>query len=137
MAVVALDQETQARISAHLGYSRLAQGGILAFGGIVPTQYHFLLDFNKNNLQTEDLPRVLRILCNLDKIECLLMEAAEQSLVLATGGGTQLNERAADRLEKEYTRWALRLADMFAVPVNPLAQRFVGAYGGANIPVTR
>jgi hypothetical protein len=137
VTVVALDRDTQARISAHLGYSRLAQGGVLAFGGIVPTQYHFLLDFNQNNLQTEDLPRVLRILCNLDEIECLLMDAAKQSLVTATAGGTQLNEKAADRLEREYTRWALRLADMFAVPVNPGAQRFVGSYGGANIPVGR
>lgn len=134
---VALDKETQARISAHLGYSRLQQAGVLAFGGIVPTQYHFLLDYNRNGLQTEDLPRVLRILDNLDEIECLLMQAAKQSLVTATAAGTQLNANAADRLEKEYTRWALRLADMFAVPVNPLAQRFVGAYGGGNIPVTR
>ena len=81
--------------------------------------------------------RVRRLLNILDRIECRIEQSADV-LEASQMGDLHTRENAPELLEKEYVRWASRLADVLGVPLYPYSQRFrkyVG--GGGNIPVRR
>lgn len=130
-----LNDDEKLRIRYHLGYPILQQTGALSFGGVVPQQLFFLVEANIANVKPEGIPLVQRLLCNLDEIECLLMQGAKDMRIARTGGGTEINLQYTEKLEREYVRWACRLADALSVAVDPLARRFANAFSGVNVPV--
>lgn len=125
------------QVRYHLGFPQISPSQSLAFGSVIPTQANFLIESSMNNLLVgaEDLVR--SIVCTLDEIECLMRKALPDLQVVRTGGGVELDTGYNDRLEREYNRFAGRLADIFAVPFHPYAMRFsTGLTGVAKmIPV--
>lgn len=138
-----LDDQQKERVRYHLGYLGVESGAMLSFGIPASRQTLFLIENAMNQLMAVSVPRVLTILQVLDNIEKQLAEAlcyltADQLGELALAGSKDPRARlVTDRLEREYVRWANRLADIFGVPKYPFSARTnAGGSGGAgNIPV--
>jgi hypothetical protein len=78
--------------------------------------------------------RVRSILDQLDKIEEQIKNAT-CSLIAESVGELKLRAGFPDLLEKEYVRWARRLADILGVPLYAYSNRFVKSGAGKSIPV--
>ena len=93
-----------------------------------------------NRLMAVSEPRVRQLLTILDSKEQEILSAqcflAVEKLGDITLRGSKPGETVTDLLEKEYVRWAQRLADIFGVPTYPFSARFKNR-GPGSIPVLR
>lgn len=86
------------------------------------------------------IQRVRCILDILDGIEGNLVKA-QQQLAVDSVGSIQLHPLRAqgklstDSLEKEYSRWAKRLADILGIPLYPYSARFRRSGPGSSLNV--
>lgn len=136
MALTAAERE---RVRYHLGYLNVEAASSLTFGIPRPVQTLFLVEQAMTDLLVVGEPRVRNILCRLDKIEERLEQAwdvldAAQigELRLRTG---KKGESTPDLLEREYVRWASRLADQLGVPLYPFSNRFSKGQRSFNVRV--
>lgn len=138
------DQEKE-RVRYHLGYMGTSFGGAgaaasLSFGMARPVQTMFLVEQAIQTLLTNPyaVERARKILCNLDRLEEQLMAATCQLGVESIGNikmrGAARGETHTDLLEREYVRWAKRLADLLGVPLYAYSDRFRG-HGVRNVSV--
>lgn len=144
---MALSESEKERCRYHLGYLGTSVGGqgvaaSLSFGIPQPVQTVFLLEEAIQNLLTNPFSeeRVRKILCVLEKLEDQLMNVGCSLQVEQVGEvkmrSGKLGESYPDMLEREYVRWANRLADVLGVPLYPFAKRFQASAGGVrNIAV--
>lgn len=144
--MASLTESEKERVRYHLGYmattfgSEQAAAGI-AFGVARPTQTLFLVEQAIQTLLTNAfaIDRVRKILDNLDRIEDQLM-CATSTLVAEQVGeiklrGAEPGRTHPDLLEREYKRWACRLADVLGVPFYPFSTRFRGRGPGRGFAV--
>ena len=123
-----LSAADQSRTYYHLGYLQVQPAASLSFGIPRPIQTVFLVQTAITNLIQEAVPRVLSILSIMDNVESKLVQAQTRLAALQIEE-LKLNPEEPDLLEKEYVRWALRLADILGVPLYPFSTRFKGAAG--------
>lgn len=123
------DQEKE-RVRYHLGYMETSFGSNQAAASLQlgiprPAQTVFLLEEAISALLTNTyaLDRVRKILCVLDGMEEKIAAAACQ-LTAESIGDIKLRANLPDLLEREYVRWARRLADILGVPIYPFSMRF-------------
>lgn len=109
----------------------------LQFGVARPVQTMFLVQ-QAFELLTDPfaVDRVRRVLFTLDNIESKLQEAL-CSLVAEKLGNMTLRDKYPDLLEREYVRWARRLADIFGVPLYAFSERFKPQGPARNVTVNR
>jgi len=105
-------------------------------------QAQFLVETAMDRLIPEAVGKILKYLAILDSIEAQMVDALKRLKVQKLGEITLRNSNEEpveqDLLEKEYNRWAKRLADDLGVPINKFSERFQsGFFGGPgiNIPV--
>jgi hypothetical protein len=139
--MAALTSKDKERIRYHTGYMEVSFAGSVQFGIPRPVQTVFLLEQAMNLLVDADaIARVVSILDHLDNLECLLKRAPAQLAAEKLGDltlrGSKQGETYPDLLEREYVRWAKRLADIFGVPLYPYSARFRQSFGVTNVPVT-
>lgn len=125
------------RCRYHLGYIEVQPAASIQFGLPRPIQTQFLVESAMNLVMEEACDRVRKIICVMDGVECRLVAAQDRLAASALG---QLTMRAdePDALEREYYRWACRLADIFGVPLYAYSARFRPFAGGGmagSIPV--
>jgi len=134
------DPPEKERIKYHMGYTGQATAAGLAYGLPVPIQTMFLVESAIDRLPTTSEDRVRKLITTLDKIECK-MEGGLDSLEVTRVEQVEIRKDHIDELEKEYCRWAARLADVVGAPLYPGAAKFrslLGVGGGAvagSIPV--
>lgn len=136
-----LSEDEKERVRYHLGYMATTFGGQQAAAGIQfgvprPAQTVFLLEEAITILLTNPaaIARVQRLLNILDGME-KKMEAAACTLVAERVGELKLRDDHPDLLEREYVRWAKRLADVLGVPLYPYSDRFRARGAGGSVPV--
>lgn len=129
------------RCRYHLGYMETSFAASLILGIPRPAQTIFLLE-QALGLLTNPFAcdRVRSILATLDQLETQIQGAsctlaAERVGEITLHPGRARGEYLPDLLEKEYGRWARRLADILGVPLYPYSQRFRGTGGARNVPV--
>jgi len=134
------------RVRYHLGYMGTSFGGdhaaaSLSFGMPRPAQTMFLLESAIQTMLTNPyaLERVRKLLCTLDDLEAKLEAAACQLGVESVGNvkmrGAEAGQTHPDLLEREYVRWAKRLADVLGVPLYAYSDRFNARTGVRNVTV--
>jgi hypothetical protein len=96
------------------------------------SQPQFLVEASLNNLPQEAVDLVRERIAVLDGIEAKLIEA-QTRLAANRLGEIELREDEPGQLEREYRRWAQRLADLLGVPLNIYSERF--RFGGATAPL--
>lgn len=138
MAVLTAQEKERCRY--HLGYLNVQMAGSIQFGLPRPAQTLFILEEAMTQIIAEAMDRVRRLLKVLDDIECRMLSA--QGRLAASALGELKIERAGmqepDLLEKEYHRWASRLADTLGVPLYGYSNRFKGqGPNSGSIPVRR
>lgn len=138
MAVLA--EEDKERIRYHLGYMETSFAGSLQFGIPRPAQTIFLVEQAMTLLNNDyGVERCRKILCKLEAIEDELINAVPALIAEQLGNlklrGAQYGMTHPDLVEREYVRWAKRLADLLGVPLYPYSDRFKHR-GAGNIPVT-
>jgi hypothetical protein len=117
-------EEQKERVKYHLGYTAARMQTSLSFGQPLPRETMFLLQAVLGDWSDEfGYQRALTHVQNLDKIECLLVEALDR-LSVTQVGNTSIRQDETDALEKEYNRWANRLADLLGVPFYAYSNRF-------------
>lgn len=132
-----LTPDEKERVMYHLGYMGTGtSAAALQFGVARPVQTMFLLQ-SALELLTDPyaVNRVRRVLFTLDTIEQKLQESL-CSLIAEQLGNMKLREHYPDLLEKEYVRWARRLADIFGVPLYAFSDRFRPKGPARNVPVS-
>lgn len=131
-------EQDRSRIFYHLGYPDVSSASAIQLGFPAQSQPQFLVAAAMDLLAPASVGRAILILNNLDTIERQQMQAngrlkAQQLGELKLRNG---NDEATeqDLLEREYIRWAEKLADLLGVPTNPFSERYRSG-GGGNIPV--
>lgn len=130
---MALTTAERERVRYHLGYLQVQPAAAMTFGLPRPIQTLFIVESAMERILEVAIPRVRRILDVLDKVECRL-ESAQARLAATQLGDLHLRDGEPDLLEREYDRWARRLADIFGVPLYPYAKRFQSSRAG-NVSV--
>ena len=135
---VALRRGEKSRVRRHLGYPETTSVSAYAMGIPTTVQGMFLVDSAVDHLEDSAADRVRNLLAILDGMEQKILKAICTLTVESVGDirmrGAQQGMTGTDLLEREYRRWAQRLADCLGVPMYPYANRFGG---GINIPVSR
>lgn len=120
------------RARYHLGYMDVVQASSFAFAIPQATQVQFLFESAIQRIQSWAEPRVLRILEHLDEIECQLFQASKE-LFARRAADLEMNLEQPTDVEREYVRWACRLADILGVTPYPFSERFkILAQGGLS-----
>lgn len=123
-----LSEAEKERVRYHLGYMNVAAAASIQLGIPRPVETLFLVESALNLLIPESVPRVRSILCTLDGIELKLVEAQDRLAAEALGSlklrSIRVDEGETDALEREYTRWANRLANVLGAPLYAGAMRF-------------
>jgi replicative DNA helicase len=130
---MALSPEEKDRVRYHLGYPSVTAGAAIVMGIPAQRQTAFLVEQAMNLILDVALPRVRQLLMTLDSLE-EQMVCAQSNLAAEKLGEMTLRKDQIDSLEKEYQRWAMRLADVMAVPIYPFSTRFKKS-GPGNVPV--
>lgn len=141
-ALGALTESDKERIRYHTGYIETSFAASLQFGIPRPVETIFLLETSMSLLvNAAAINRVHHILNTLDEIEkrlknslCVLVAEKIGDLTLR---GAMRGQTYPDLLEREYVRWAKRLADILGVPLYPYSDRFRGHGPGNSVPITR
>lgn len=118
------------RARYHLGYMDVVQASSFAFAIPQATQVQFMFESAIRRVQPGAEPRVVRLLDTLDEIECTLFQASKDLFAKRVDSLEPNLEQPTD-VEREYVRWACRLADVLGVTPYPFSERFkVLAQGG-------
>lgn len=120
---MAISEADKARARSHLGYMAVTTASSFAFGIPQLTQTQWMLEDAITRVRTESEARVVELLNRLDCIDDALF-AAHGDLFAKRIEGLEVNLEQPDALEKEYARWAQRLADLLGVMPYPFAPRF-------------
>ena len=135
---MAFTTQEKSAIRYHLGYLETEPASSLTYGQPRPIETLFLVDSALERVATtfgED--RIRRIVSTLESIECKLTEACDR-LAATRLEGLELRLGEPDLLEKEYYRWAGRLADILGVPLYYYSERFRSVRGtSGSIPVVQ
>ena len=138
----ALNNEEKEKARYHLGYLETSSAASIQLGIPQPLQTVFLLEQGLTLLTNGfAVNRVRCILKILDDLECKLYGAVD-TLSAESLGELKLHPLAGqgalftDSIEKEYVRWANRLADCLGVPKYPYSARFKHKGPGSTIPVS-
>lgn len=131
-----LNTQDREKIRYHLGYINVQPAASITFGVPRPQQTLFLVETAMSNVLEEAIPRVRKMVSVLDEIECRLIDAQDR-MKATSMGEIKLREDEADALEREYLRWAQRLADVLGVPLYAYSARFasIGMKRAGNVPV--
>lgn len=131
-----LTDEEKTKIRFHLGYPNVTRMTILMTEVPAPRQLGFLLEPAMDALLPDAVALVRQIVCQMDKLECQLFESADRMQASAVGN-LKMRADEQDAVEKLYTRFGRRLADILGVPPYPLSVRYqtnqtvqLGAYAG-------
>jgi hypothetical protein len=114
-----------------LGYPAVSALASVQFGIPRPLATSYLLETAMNQLMEIAVPRVQRILGELDACEAAMSEARSY-LIAEKLEELSLREDATQRLEEEYRRWASRLADVFGVPFYGFSNKLRGGSGDSR-----
>ena len=116
------------RIRTALGYPQVDAIGSYNRGIPMPLQTAFLVETSLTQVMEEAIPTVQQYLQNLEAIEAALAKAICNLAVERIGDITMRpgrpGESQPDLLEREYRRWAERLADILGVPLYAYSTRF-------------
>jgi hypothetical protein len=130
--MAAFTAEERARIRHHLGYPNVNANPTIALGFPAMTQSSFLVEQGMDHLLEAAAGPVRQYVAVLDEVEARLMGVADR-FVATRVGEISLNPMEPDQLEREYLRWAYRLAEDLGVPINALSRRF--ATDGGKVPI--
>ena len=138
----ALTEHEKECIRAALGYLETSFAASLQLGIPRPTQTLFLLEQSLTLLTNDHaLARMRNYLATVARIEQQMQAATCQLAVEKIGDITMRGAKAGqtypDLLEREYVRWAKRIADMLGVMPYPYSERFRHHTGARMVPVSR
>jgi hypothetical protein len=135
----ALSESDRVRVRHHLGYLNTEPISSIALGFPSAGEAQFLVERAMDRLIPQAVPIIIKTINILDTIEMQMVEALRRLKAQQLGELKMRNSNEEpteqDLLEREYVRWAKRLADDLGCTPNPYSQRFGAGSNGINIPV--
>lgn len=128
-AVITEDEKN--RIRHHLGYLVTEPAAAIQLGYPRASQTQFLVEHALNHLPNAAVGQIRNYVSIMDNLENLLVEATTRFAAKRLGD-IELRDDETSMLEREYSRWAKRLADDLGVPLNIYSERF---RTGGGIPI--
>lgn len=133
--MASLSESDRVRVRHHMGYLNVEPGSSIALGFPSAQQPEFLVERAMNNVIDQAVGRIIDTLDTLDCLESDMRSASKQLAVQQLGEMKLRNSNdepnVCDLLEREYVRWAKRLADDLGAPLNVFSERFRSLAGGA------
>lgn len=137
-----LNEKDKERVRYHLGYMATSSAPSMQLGIPRPQQTVFLLE--QGLMLLTNMYAVNRVICILDKLDAIeqkLFENVDNTTVDRVGNLQMHPKRGqgllgTDSLDREYLRWAQRLADVFGVPFYPFSSRFRRSGPGSSVNVS-
>jgi len=126
--------EEKGRVLYHLGYTNQNPVLTLSLGIPALTQPAFLAAGAMDRVPESQAQIIRDLIGKMDALHNKLADAQDY-LVAGKLGEIEINLDVCDALEKEYTRWAQRLADALGAIVNPYSVRFNGGRQPINVRV--
>lgn len=126
--------EEKGRIRYHLGYSTIQPVATIVSGVQGSSQTQFIVEAAMDRVPASQMTLVRRLVSVLDGLEMKLIDAQDR-LAASVVDEITMNPDEPDKLEGEYTRWAMRLSDLLAAPLNPYSSRFNGGKARLSVPV--
>jgi hypothetical protein len=133
MAAV-LQEEEKARIRHHLGYLNVQPAASIQLGFPAASQPLFLVESAMNKIPETAVGIIRKTVSILDNIEDRLVDALDR-LQAEKLSDVTLRADEHDALEREYVRWAKRLADDLGAPLNAYSERFRHGMAQASLSV--
>lgn len=133
MTTPLLTPEEKARVRYHLGYPNVEAIYGYQLGIPAPMNAAFLVEGSMDRIIEAFIPKVREFLDILDDIECQMVKG-QKYLAADRVGDIEVRKEHIQSLEREYTRWAKRLADTLGVPLYPFSTKF-GSGKLGNVPV--
>lgn len=134
-----LSDDEKAAVRYHLGYGDVEPASSITFGQPTLMQTNFLLESSLDRVSERAVPRIRIIIGYMEGIDRKLVEAQERLAASQLGDmtlrGSTRGETEPDLLEREYVRWAYRLADIFRCPVYAYSARFRVGVRAGNVHV--
>lgn len=132
-----LTEIDRARVRHHLGYLQTEPVSSIQLGVPSASQALFLVEKQMDRLVPAAVPMILRYLSILDSIELQMVDGLKRLKAVRLGElqlrNSNEDQTEQDLLEREYVRWAKRLADDLGAPLNPFSERFRAT--PINVPV--
>jgi hypothetical protein len=137
----ALTDAEKERCRYHLGYPETSGAATLQFGLPKPMQTAFILEQALTLLVNPDaIDRVRGILAQLDATELRMKRVGPHLAAEQVGNiklrGAVVGQTYPDLLEREYRRWAGRLADVLGVPFYSYSGKLRRVGPGGNVPMS-
>lgn len=133
---ITLSEMDKERVRFSLGYLNVEPSAAISLGFPSAGQAEFLVERAMNRLIPATVGRIQSILNILDSIESQMVEALRRLKAIKIDEITLRNSTEdsteQDLLEREYRRWAQRLADNLGVPLNVYSERFRSVGMGYN-----
>lgn len=133
--MAALSAADKARVRYHLGYQAAMPGMGFTFGVPILSAPHYIFESAVQHLIAENVPQVIRLLDTLDCIEQKMMASATAGYPAIRAEDVEPNLDEGETMEREYVRWANRLADILGCPLSPWAERFKRSSSIGNVRV--
>ena len=133
-AIATLSDEEKFRILHHTGYILTSPVASIQLGIPRASQPMFLVQAQMERIPQPAVGIIRKYIAIMDQIEDKLFDAMDRFEAKELGEIT-LRDDETTMLEKEYCRWARRLADDLGVPLNPFSERFRMLGMSVNIPI--
>lgn len=114
---MALTDTQKARVKYFLGYAAITEYSTIIVGQAFDVSYQYKISYVLEQIPAETEPMVVSLIDKLEKLEVLVMEAAENQLARSVDE-LVVNTNAHDGVVKAYMFWAKRLADLLNLPLN-------------------
>lgn len=127
--------EEKNKVRYHMGYLVTLGAASIQLGFPRASQPMFLVDQALERVPEAAGGMVRRLIAVLDSTEERIIQS-QRRLAADAVGEIKLRPDEPGQLEREYQRWAQRLADLLGAPLNAYSERFRNlASGGLNTPV--
>lgn len=126
--------EEKGQIRYCLGYPSIQPVATIVSGVQGSSQTQFLVEAAMDRVPVSQAAAVRRLVSVMYGIERRMIDAQDR-LAASVVDEITMRPDEPDALEAEYTRWAMRLADLLAVPLNPASRRFFSGRQSLSVRV--
>lgn len=126
-------EQEKVSIRSHLGYLNVQAAATFALGIPAAVETQFIIEGAMDRILDAALPLAREFISHLDTIQAQKVQDLEV-LVVDSIGEIDIRKDEQQALDKQYSYWQNKLADLLGVMVNPFSKAH-GDAGGLNVSV--
>lgn len=130
-----LNPEEKVKIRHHMGYPQVKAARTFFLGYPISAPTSTMIEGSLDQVEPQAEGQLRKLIVTLDAIE-EQMTGDMELLAVEAIDEIKIRQDEFEQLLRQYKHWQLAMGNILGVPPNPFDQRFMGAGGGINAPVT-